>query len=78
MDLQTRKLNAIKYIAGLQDESIFNKIELTIIENKVRNGRKLKPFTHKQLLTRAEKSNKDYNSDKFKIQEILEEESESW
>jgi len=57
MDLQTRKLNAIEYIAGLKDESIFNKIELAIIENKVRNERKIKPLTKRQLLIRAGKSN---------------------
>jgi hypothetical protein len=78
MDLQTRKLKAIKYIAGLQDESIFSKIELAILENKVRNERKIKPFTQKQILSRAEESNKDYQAGKYKTQEALEKESESW
>jgi len=78
MDLQTRKLNAIEYIAGLKDESIFNKIELAIFENKVRNERKLKPLTQKQLLVRAEKSNEDYKTGKYKTQGVLEKESESW
>lgn len=78
MDLQTRKLNAIEYIAGLQDEKIFSSIEVTILENKVRNERKLRPFTQKQLLVRAEKSNKDYQAGKFKTQEFLEKESKSW
>ena len=78
MDLQTRKLNAIEYIAGLEDEIIFNKIELAIQENKVRSERKLKPFTQKQLIERAEKSNRDYKSGKYKTQEALEKESESW
>jgi Asp-tRNA(Asn)/Glu-tRNA(Gln) amidotransferase C subunit len=78
MDLQTRKLNAIEYIAGLKDENIFDKIELTIFENKVRNDRKLKPFTQKQLLDRAEKSNKDYLASRYKTQETLEKGSESW
>ena len=78
MDLQTRKLNAIEYIAGLEDESIFNKIEVTILENKVRSERKLKPFTQKQLLERAEKSNREYSAGRYKTQEALEKESESW
>jgi hypothetical protein len=78
MDLQTRKLNAIEYIAGLKDESIFDKIELAISENKVRNERKLKPFTQKQLLARAEESDQQYQIGKFKTQEVLEKESESW
>jgi len=78
MDLQTRKLNAIEYIAGLDDESIFNKIEVTILENKVRSEIKLKPFTQKQLLERAEKSNREYSAGRYKTQEALEKESESW
>ena len=78
MDLQTRKLHAIEYIAGLEDESVFNSIELTIIENKVRNERRIKPLTQKQLLSRAEKSNKDYQAGKIKTQEDLEIESTSW
>ena len=78
MDLQTRKLNAIEYIAGLEDESILNNIELAILENKVRSNRKLKPFTQKQLLDRAEKSNRDYTAKRYKTQEALEKESESW
>jgi len=71
MNLQTRKLNAIEYIAGLEDEGIFNKIELTILENKVRSERKLKPFSRKQIIERAEKSNRDYKSGKFKTQEAF-------
>jgi len=78
MDLQTRKLNAIEYIAGLQDENIFNSIELAILENTVRNKRNLKPFTRKQLLNRAEKSNSDYQAGNFKAQEFLEKESKTW
>ena len=78
MDLQTRKLNTIEYIAGLEDEKIFNKIKLAILENKVRSERKLKPFTQKQLIERVEISDQDYKSGKYKTQEALEKESESW
>lgn len=78
MDLQTRKLHAIEYIAGLEDENILSSIELTIIENNVRSERRIKPFTQKQLLNRAEKSNKDYQTGKILIQEVLEKESKSW
>jgi len=78
MDLQTRKLNAIEYIAGLEDEDIFNMIELTILENKVRNKRKVKPFTKNQLISRVAKSDKEYKAGKFRTQEVLEKESESW
>lgn len=78
MDLTTRKLNAIEYIAGLKDENAFKNIELAILENKVRSDRKLRPLTQKQLLARAEKSNKDYHTGKYKTQEEVEKESENW
>jgi len=38
----------------------------------------LKPFTQRQLLTRAKQSNKDYQAGKFKAQEQLEKEAENW
>lgn len=78
MDLQTRKLNAIEYIAGLQDENIFNSIELAILESTVRNKRSLKPFTKKQLINRAEESNSEYIAGNYKTQESLEKESKTW
>jgi hypothetical protein len=80
MDLQTRKLNAIKYLISLQDEKAFSKIESTILEsqNPQEVKRDLKPFTQKQLLERAKQSNKDYQAGKFKTQEQLEKESENW
>ena len=80
MDLQTRKLNAIKYLISLQDEKIFRKIESTIIESQKPQEikRDLKPFTQRQLLARAKQSNKDYQTGKFKTQEQLEKESENW
>jgi len=80
MDLQTRKLNAIKYLISLQDEKAFSKIESTIFEsqNPQEVKRDLKPFTQRQLLARAKQSNKDYQAGKFKTQEQLEYESENW
>ncbi len=78
MDLQTRILNAIEYIAGLEDEGIFNKIELAILEKKVLSERKMKSFTQKQLLERVGKSNRDYKTGKYKTQEPLENDPESW
>lgn len=79
MDLQTRKLNAIKYLIQLQDEKLFNKIESTIIESQnIQDGKRLKPLTQKDLILRAKKSNQDYLAGKFKTQEQLEQESENW
>lgn len=78
MDLQTRKLNAIQYLINLQDEKLFNKIEETILKSSKKGKRVLKPFTQKQLIERAIKSNKDYVAGKVKTQEQLEIESENW
>lgn len=80
MDLQTRKLNAIEYLAGLRDEKIFRKIESTITEVQKAQIEKriVKPFTQKQLIERAKQAEQDYLSGKYKTQEQLEEESENW
>ncbi|MBN1990212.1 MAG: hypothetical protein JW783_12500 [Bacteroidales bacterium] len=78
MDLKTRKLNAIKYLIGLQDEKVFSRIEATILQSKKDRERELKPLSQRQLIERAKKSNKDYTSGKVKTQEELEIESENW
>jgi len=78
MDLQTRKLNAIQYLINLRDEKILNEIEATIYSAKTRKATKLIPFTGKQLVERAKRSNDDYLSGKFKTQDQLELESENW
>lgn len=78
MDLQTRKLNAIEYLINLQDEKVFTKIEATIDSIKTQKDIRLKPFTKKQLIDRAKRSNQDYLAGRFKSQEQLELESENW
>ena len=80
MDLQTRKLKAIEYLVGIQDENAFKKIESTIVEVQKQQEvqRKVKPFTQEQLIERASRSTRDYLSGKFKTQEQLEKESENW
>ena len=78
MDLQTRKLKAIGYLINLQDEKIFAKIETTIDSIKSQKDIKVKPFTKKQLIDRAKRSNQDYLSGRFKTQDQLELESENW
>jgi hypothetical protein len=80
MDLQTRKLNAIEFLIGLNDEKIFNKIESIIVENQKHHSlsQNLNPLTVEQLIERANRSNQDYNSGRIKTQEELEKESENW
>jgi hypothetical protein len=80
MDLKTRKLKAIEYLINLQEGIILDKIEAVIGEGQRQQEKtaNLKPFTQKQLIARAKRSDKDYLEGKFKSQEQLEIESENW
>jgi len=78
MDVQTRKLNAIKYLINLQDEAMLTKIESTIKDLQKSEVSPLKPFIEKQLIDRARQSNKDYSEGKVISQKQLEMESENW
>jgi hypothetical protein len=79
MDLQTRKLNVIEYLIGLQDESLFDRIESIIIKSRKKTeDKQFRQFTEDELIERAQQSNKNYLEGKFKSQEQLEKESESW
>ena len=78
MDLQTRKLNVIKYLIGLKDESVFRIFEEIVNEAKSTERKTNRPFTRQDLIERAKKSNSDYLAGKFKDQEQLETESKNW
>jgi hypothetical protein len=80
MDIQTRKLKAIEYLIGLQDEKVLRKIEATIVEVQKQQTikRDVKPMTQEQLIERAKRSTSDYLSGRYKTQEQLEQESENW
>ena len=80
MDVQTRKLKAIEYLIGLQDEKALKKIESTIVEVQKQQTikRNVKPMTQEQLIERAKRSTSDYLSGRYKTQEQLEQESENW
>ncbi|NBC58666.1 MAG: hypothetical protein GVY05_10350 [Bacteroidetes bacterium] len=77
MDLQTRKLNLISYLAQLQDEKFFEGIEKYII-NKKEKEYDFKPFTVDELIDRIEKSEKDFKNGNFKTQDELEQLSANW
>lgn len=79
MDLQTRKLNLISYLAQIQDENVLSKIENYILKRKTQdNEPELKPFTTEKFINRIEKSEQDFKNGKFKTQEELEKISENW
>lgn len=78
MDLQTRKLNLIIYLAQIQDEHFFDKIEDYIL-SKLEKGRSdYNPFSIKTLINRIEKSEEDFKNGRFKSQEDLESQSSNW
>ncbi len=77
MDLQTRKLNLISYLAQLQDENFLEKIENFIL-SKALTDSELKPFTAEELINRIQKSEDDFKDGNFKTQNELEELSAKW
>lgn len=77
MDLQTRKLNLISYLAQLQDEKFMESIEKFIVR-KQENKSDFKPFTVDELIHRIEKSENDFKNGNFKTQEELEQLSANW
>ena len=77
MDLQTRKLNLISYLAQLQDENFVVKIENFILSKK-QNQSDFKSLTEDELIARIQKSEEDFKNGKFKTQDNLEEISADW
>ena len=78
MDLQTRKKHLIEYLLGLQDETVFQRIEDSINKTRYATTKSLRQLSSQELIDRAKKSNEDYLSGKFIDQERLEEESSNW
>jgi len=79
VDIQTRKLNLITYLAQLQDESFFEKIEEYILSKLEKEDHSdFVPFAIDTLVNRIEKSEEDFKNGKFKTQEDLENQSATW
>ena len=78
MDLQTRKLNLITYLAQLQDEIFFEKIENYILRKSKEKTEEFRQFSVEELISRIEISEQDYKNGKFKTQEDLEKISANW
>ena len=77
-NLQTRKLNVIEYLAVMQDEKIFDKIEKIINESKKTIQPTIKRLTKRELITRAGKSENDIRNKEVITQSRLEKESQLW
>ena len=79
MNLETRKLNLITYLAQLQDENFFEKIENYILKSfEKEDYSEFRPFTSEELIDRIKQSEEDFKSGKFKSQQELEKLSANW
>jgi len=78
MDIQTRKINLIKYLIGLHDENALEQIEEAINKSKNNTTQPLTTMTQEDLVERAKISNNDYLLGNFKTQQQLEIESKNW
>ncbi|MBU3927999.1 MAG: hypothetical protein KKB74_09345 [Bacteroidetes bacterium] len=78
MDLKTRKEHLIEYLLGLQDETIFERIEDSINKTRQATTKSLRQLSSQEIINRAKKSNEDYLSGKIIDQEQLEKESSNW
>ena len=78
MDLQTRKLNLITYLAKIKDEIFFDKLENYILKIENERNPDLKPFTVEELINRVEKSELDFENGNIISQEELEKISDNW
>lgn len=76
MNLQTRKLNLISYLAQLQDESLLNEIGEYI--SKLKGEDLTKPFSVSELNERIKKSEEDFKNRRFKSHTDLEDQSKNW
>ncbi len=52
MDLQTRKLNLITYLAQIKNEILFDKLENYILKRAIKYNPELNPFTVEVLINR--------------------------
>ena len=78
MDLPTRKLNLITYLAQIKDEIFFDKLENYILDREAELNPAIKTFTVEELINRIEMSELDFENGKFKSQEDLEKISANW
>jgi hypothetical protein len=77
VDIQTRKLNLITYLAQLQDESFFDKIEEYIL-SKLEKEDHTKPFSVEELNKRIDQSLDDSKNDRIIDSNDLLSEIEQW
>ncbi|UZT97694.1 hypothetical protein ODZ84_21385 [Chryseobacterium fluminis] len=77
MDIQTRKLNLITYLAQLQDERFFDKIEEYIL-SKLEKEDHTKPLSVEELNKRIDQSLNDSKNNRVTDSNNLLSEIEQW
>ncbi len=65
MDIQTRKIKFVQKFLNIKDESLLLRFE------ELLNEQNLEPFTSEELNQRAEQSEKDFESGRYKTTEEL-------
>ncbi|MDO5509262.1 MAG: hypothetical protein Q4F57_01065 [Weeksellaceae bacterium] len=78
MDLQTRELNLITYLAQLQNENFFEKFENYIFKNSRETNQEFTSFSADKLISRIEKSEEDFRNGKVITQDDLEKVCANW
>ena len=78
MDLQTRKLNLITYLAQIKDELFFDKLEKYILDKEQEQNPGLTAFSVEELISRIERSERDVKNGNVKSQNEIEKASENW
>lgn len=78
IDLPTRKLNLIQYLAQSDDEVFLETLEQMILKKEGMTKNEYSPFTVEELLARIEKSEIDIIKGKYRTQEDLEKISSNW
>lgn len=78
IDLPTRKLNLIQYLAQSQDEVFLETLEQMILKKEGITKNECSPFTVEELIARIKKSEIDIRNGKYKTQEDLEKISSTW
>lgn len=77
MNIEARKLELIEFLINLKDENLINKIEAAIKESQKEDDT-LTKFTLEQYVDRVKIAEEDFKSGRFKTQEKLEIDSETW
>ena len=78
MNLQTQKLNIIESLIQLNDKNVLSEIEDFLKIKLASANENKKPFTKKELISRAKKANANIASGKVITQSKLEKTSELW